>query len=69
MPSLKAARGPRLKLGAAEADIGAVLVPDARFERIDTMTGVEFEQALVDLFRLLGTRVSSELVGSIRALI
>jgi hypothetical protein len=31
-----------------------VFVPDPRFEVIDTMTGVEFEEALVELLEMLG---------------
>jgi restriction system protein len=38
-----------------------VLAPDPRFALLDTMAGAEFEQALAELFKLLGYEV--ELIG------
>ena len=40
-------------MSLASAEVPSVLAPDPRFERLDAMTGMEFEAALAELFALL----------------
>ena len=51
-----------LKCARLPAESQDVLAPDPRFALIDAMDGREFEQALAELFRLLGYEV--ELTGA-----